>query len=85
VAEFPEPLEAAHGRGHLAGLKFRTVAAATAFHRRLLEAGLWTRVHAYHAGHRTLLTKLGLLADDTVLDFILTTFRRFLQDAAAAR
>ncbi len=81
VEEFPEELESAQGRGHLAGLKFRSVNAAQAFHRRLLEAGLWTRVHAYHEGHRTLLTKLGLLADDMVLDFVLERFRAALAAA----
>ena len=80
VDEFPGQLESAQGRGHLAGLKFRTVEAAKTFHRRLLEAGLWTRVHAYHEGHRTLLAKLGLLADDAVVDFVLATFRRLLEE-----
>jgi acetylornithine/N-succinyldiaminopimelate aminotransferase len=60
VEEFPDLLEAAHGRRHLAGLKFRRREDALAFHQRLLRAGLWTRVHAYHAGHRTVFTKLGL-------------------------
>ena len=79
VADFPAQLESAQGRGYLAGLKFREVNAAKAFHRRSLEAGLWTRVHAYHEGHRTILTKLGLLADDTVVDFMLERFRNMLK------
>jgi acetylornithine/succinyldiaminopimelate/putrescine aminotransferase len=78
ATDFPGPLESAQGRGHLAGLRFRRVEDARAFHRRLLEAGLWTRVHAYHEGHRTLLTKLGLLADDAVVDFVLSRFRNLL-------
>ena len=49
------------------------------FPRRLLEAGLWTRVHAYHEGHRTILTKLGLLADDTAVDFVLDSFRKLVK------
>jgi acetylornithine/succinyldiaminopimelate/putrescine aminotransferase len=77
--EFPAQLQAAHGRGHLAGLKFRKVEEAKQCQRRLLADGLWTRVHAYHAGHRTVLTKLGLLADETVVDFVLERFRRLLK------
>ncbi len=79
VAEFPEQLQAAHGRRYLAGLKFRKREEALAFHQRLLRAGLWTRVHAYHEGHRTLFTKLGLLADEEVVDFMAGQFRKLLQ------
>ena len=79
AVEFPARLEAAHGRGHLAGLKFREVEEARRFQRRLLADGLWTRVHAYHEGHRTVLTKLGLLADETVVDFVLARFRKLLK------
>jgi len=79
AAEFPGPLLGAHGAAHLTGLKFRQVDEAKQFHRRLLEAGLWTRVHAYHEGHSTILTKLGLLADETVVDFVLETFRCLLR------
>jgi hypothetical protein len=57
------------------------VEAAKQFHGRLLEAGLWTRVHAYHQGHSTLLTKLGLLADDAVVDFVLGSFRKLLEES----
>ncbi len=79
AAEFPGALLRAQGRAHLAGLKFRHVEQARQFHRRLLEAGLWTRVHAYHEGHSTILTKLGLLAHDTVVDFVLESFRKVLR------
>lgn len=79
AAEFPEQLVSARGRGYLAGLKFRKVEAALQFHRRLLEAGLWARAHAYHAGHSTVLTKLGLLANEAVVDFVLGRFRKLLQ------
>jgi acetylornithine aminotransferase len=82
VAEFPNVLQAAHGRGHLAGLKFRRVQQAKHFQALALADGLWTRVHAYHAGHRTVLTKLGLLADDLIVDFVLARFRRLLQKGA---
>ena len=79
AAEFPERLEGAHGRGHLAGLKFRQVDDAKRFQQLLLADGLWTRVHAYHEGHRTVLTKLGLLADNAVVDFVLARFRKRLK------
>ena len=72
-------LEAAHGRGYLAGLKFHQVEDAKRFQRLLLAEGLWTRVHAYHEGHRTVLTKLGLLADETIVDFVLARFRKLLK------
>jgi acetylornithine/succinyldiaminopimelate/putrescine aminotransferase len=80
AAEFPERLSSAQGRGHLAGLKFRQVEDARQFHRRLLEAGLWTRVHAYHEGHSTVLTKLGLAADEPIVDFMIERFRGWLQN-----
>ncbi len=79
VADFPDLLEAAHGRHYLAGLKFRRVEAALDFQKRLLRAGLWTRAHAYHEGHRTVLTKLGLLADEAVVDFVVSQFREHLK------
>ncbi len=79
VADFPQVLQAAHGRGYLAGLKFHQVEDALGFQRRLLDEGLWTRVHAYHEGHRTVLTKLGLLADEQIVDFLLRRFRKLLK------
>jgi acetylornithine/N-succinyldiaminopimelate aminotransferase len=79
AAEFPQVVQAAHGHGYLSGLKFRQVEQAQLCQCQLLEAGLWTRVHAYHAGHRTVLTKLGLLADATVVDFMIDQFRRRLE------
>jgi adenosylmethionine-8-amino-7-oxononanoate aminotransferase len=84
VADFPGHLEAAHGRHYLAGLKFRRVDAALSFQRHLLQAGLWTRAHAYHEGHRTVLTKLGLLADEPVVDFMVAQLRKGLQELAAS-
>ena len=78
AAEFPA-CWLARRAGHLDGLKFRSVEQAKAFHRKLLEAGLWTRVHAYHEGHSTLLTKLGLLADDSVVEYVFNCFREGLK------
>jgi len=79
AADFPALLEAAHGRRHLAGLKFHQVDDAKRFQQLLFSDGLWTRVHAYHEGHRTLLTKLGLLADEPVIDFLLARIRKLLK------
>ena len=42
--------------------------------------GLWTRVHAYHAGHSTLLTKLALAADRQVADFVVDAFHATLRE-----
>ena len=82
--EFPRVVERAQGRGHLMGLRLRSVEAARELHRRLLAAGIWTRVHAYHAGHRTLLTKLGLPADPDVVGFVIAAMRRALRDVETA-
>ncbi len=79
AAEFPGRILCARGRGHLAGLKFRQVEDAKAFHRQLLQAGFWTRVHAYHEGHSTILTKFGLLADATAVDFFVEKCRQLLK------
>lgn len=79
AAEFPERVQAAQGRGFLAGLKFRRVDEAIAFQKRAFAAGLWTRVHAYHEGHSTVLTKLGLLADIVLVDFVIDQFRNLLR------
>ena len=78
ASDFPEQLQSAQGRGHLAGLKFRRVQDALDFHRKCVASGLWVRAHAYHEGHSTVLTKLGLLADDAVVDFVLARFRELL-------
>jgi len=77
--EFGEVVQDARGKRHLAGLKFRRVEDALDFHRRAVEAGLWVRVHAYHAGHSTILTKLSLAADEQIVDFIVEKFRSLLR------
>jgi acetylornithine/succinyldiaminopimelate/putrescine aminotransferase len=79
AAEFPGLVEGARGRGHLMGLRLKTVGDAKELHRLLLADGLWTRVHAYHEGHRTLLTKLGLLADEEIVTFVLARLRHGLR------
>jgi acetylornithine/succinyldiaminopimelate/putrescine aminotransferase len=76
--EFPRLLSAIHGDGLLVGMKFHTVEAAKEFHRRSLEAGLWLRLHAYHEGHSTALTKFALLLDEETADFFLARVREIL-------
>ena len=61
------------------GLRLKSVEHAKALHRRLLADGIWTRVHAYHEGHRTVLTKLGLLVDAQIVDFLLDRIRQALR------
>ena len=82
VEEFGGLLQAAHGRGHCAGLKFHRVEDALAFHRQAVASGLWVRAHAYHEGHSTVLTKMGLLADEKVVDFVAGRFRGLLRKMA---
>ena len=69
---------AIHGKGLLAGLKFRAVDDALCFHRRCVDRGLWVRVHAYHEGHSTVLTKFALAADQRIANFIVDTFAEIL-------
>ena len=77
----PDRVSAIHGKGLLAGVKFRAVEDALSFHRRCVERGLWVRAHAYHEGHSTVLTKLGLLADRQVADAIVGIFLDILGEA----
>jgi len=77
---YPSLVSAIHGKGLLAGIKFKEVKDALTFHRRCVERGLWVRVHAYHEGHSTVLTKLGLAADKRIADFIVDTFLQVLQE-----
>jgi acetylornithine/succinyldiaminopimelate/putrescine aminotransferase len=85
AAEYPAEVLAAQGRGFLSGLKFRRVETALEMHRQLLEAGIWTRAHAYHEGHSAVLTKLGLLADEDTVDFMLEGFRSLLSAKSGGR
>jgi len=78
AGEFGDRLLDARGRRHMMGLKFREVDDALDVHRRAVDAGLWVRAHAYHAGHSTVLTKLPLAADVAIVDFILSKFRDLL-------
>jgi len=79
ASEFPDTLADARGKRHMVGLKFRHVEDALSFHRRAVEAGLWVRAHAYHAGHSTVLSKLALPADEQIADFVVQRFRELLR------
>jgi len=76
--DFPRLVEAIHGDGLLTGIKFQTVEVAKEFHRRCLDAGLWLRLHVYHEGHSTALTKFALSVDEETVDFLLGRFREIL-------
>jgi acetylornithine/succinyldiaminopimelate/putrescine aminotransferase len=79
-ATCPRLVRAIRGKGLLAGVKFHEVGAALEFHRRAIGRGLWVRVHAYHEGHSTILTKLALAADRSIADFIVDAFREILKE-----
>jgi acetylornithine/succinyldiaminopimelate/putrescine aminotransferase len=83
--EFGDVVQDARGLRHMGGLKFRRVEDAMDFHRRAVASGLWVRVHAYHPGHSTVLTKLALAADERVVDFVLDRFRGLLRSGARRR
>lgn len=79
VEQFGDVLIDARGCRHMMGLKFHRVEEALDFHRRAVDAGLWIRAHAYHEGHSTVLTKLGLLADEEIADFVVAKLRSLLK------
>ncbi|MFO7900414.1 MAG: aminotransferase class III-fold pyridoxal phosphate-dependent enzyme [Planctomycetota bacterium] len=79
--EFPDRLEEVNGSGLLTGLKFRDRDDAIRFHRAAVERGLWLRVHAYHPGHRTILTKFALAATEPVIDRAVALIRELLRGA----
>ena len=76
---FPDVVESVNGDGLLCGVKFRDREDALACHAALVERGLWLRAHAYHEGHRTVLTKLPLAFDVKMADFVIHSFRTLLE------
>jgi acetylornithine/N-succinyldiaminopimelate aminotransferase len=80
AAEFPDRIAAVHGNRSMTGLKFRRVDEALAFHRKCVEKGLWLRVHAYHAGHSTILCKFALCLEPAVVDEFIRRLRVLLED-----
>lgn len=79
VGEFPERIAAVHGCRSMTGLKFRQVDDALAFHKKCVENGLWLRVHAYHAGHSTILCKFALCLEPAVVDEFIRRLRALLE------
>ena len=78
AGQFSGILVGARGIAHMTGLKFRRVDDAMAFHRAAVAAGLWLRVHAYHEGHSTILTKFALPLDEQVADHAVGTYAELL-------
>jgi acetylornithine/succinyldiaminopimelate/putrescine aminotransferase len=79
AAQFPERIAAVHGNPSMTGLKFRKVEDAIAFHKHCVESGLWLRVHAYHAGHSTILCKFALCLELAVVDEFIRRLRTLLE------
>ncbi len=79
AAEFPDLLVEARGEGYLSGLKFARVEDALGFHKAALARGLWLRVHAYHPGHSTVLSKFALVLDRETADFAVGAMREILR------
>jgi acetylornithine/succinyldiaminopimelate/putrescine aminotransferase len=79
AAAFPDRIAAVHGNGAMTGLKFRDVNDALAFHKKCVESGLWLRVHAYHAGHSTILCKFALCLEPAVVDEFIRRLRLLLE------
>ncbi len=79
AAEFPNRIAAVHGHQAMTGLKFRQVDDAIAFHKKCVEGGLWLRVHAYHAGHSTILCKFALCLEPAVVDEFIHRLRGLLE------
>jgi acetylornithine/N-succinyldiaminopimelate aminotransferase len=79
AAQFPERIAGVHGSQAMTGLKFRKVEDAIAFHKRCVESGLWLRVHAYHAGHSTILCKFALCLEPAVVDAFTRRLRKLLE------
>jgi len=79
AAQFPDRIVAVHGNQAMTGLKFRQVDDAIAFHKKCVASGLWLRVHAYHAGHSTILCKFALCLERPVVDEFVRRLRSLLQ------
>jgi adenosylmethionine-8-amino-7-oxononanoate aminotransferase len=82
AAEFSDRIAAVHGNRAMTGLKFRQVDDAIAFHKKCVENGLWLRVHAYHAGHSTILCKFALCLEPAVVDEFIGRLRQLLETSA---
>lgn len=80
---FPSRIEEIRGEGFLAGIKFKDVHDALAFHKACVGRGLWVRAHAYHEGHSTVLTKLGLCVDQRIVDFLVDKLMELLRKTSS--
>lgn len=78
AAEHPDLIEGVNGDGFLSGMKFRDREDALGFHKAAVARGLWLRAHAYHPGHRTVLSKFALTVDDQTSIHVLNRMRELL-------
>ena len=80
AAGYPELIAEIPGQRHLCGLAFHDLTAARAFVSALNRGGLDISVQTYKADcPPVVLTKLPLIADDTVVEFIITRMRGALE------
>jgi acetylornithine/succinyldiaminopimelate/putrescine aminotransferase len=78
-ARFPHRIAAVNGYGLLRGLKFHNRNDAVSFHTKCLESGLWLRLHVYHNGHSTILTKFALNVTTRIIDFFAAKVANLLE------
>lgn len=78
AGEFHGIVKSIQGQGLLSGIKFKDQPIAIDFHRKCFKRGIWLRVHAYHEGHSTALTKFALVVDKETIDFTISEFRKIL-------
>ncbi|MFO7947933.1 MAG: aminotransferase class III-fold pyridoxal phosphate-dependent enzyme [Armatimonadota bacterium] len=80
VAEqFPEIIQECRGAAHMTAMKFHGREDALGFHKHAIDRGLWLRVHAYHEGHSTILTKFALPMDREIADYTVAAFTEMLE------
>ncbi len=81
-AAFPRRIASINGQGLLAGIKFRDRRDAITFHTACLDSGLWLRVHVYHPGHSTILTKFALSVTPKIIDTFIDKLAALLDQTA---
>ena len=83
AAEFPRAVEGVDGWAHMTAIRFAALGQATAFAAELNRLGLDLSAQTYKADcPPVVLTKLPLIADRPVMDFVLDVIRRALGELA---
>jgi acetylornithine/succinyldiaminopimelate/putrescine aminotransferase len=77
-ARYPKKTACVNGSGLMAGLKFKKREDASAFHKQCVDAGMWLRLHTYHPGHSTILTKFSLNVTPKIIDAFVEKLARLL-------